>query len=249
MSETPEIPTFQMAVSDNSEHSLGEHSEHRKKTERVIYYYAERPPGAPLFIQPLNHNFVPSGDKRKLAEKEFLKRYTPEPLIYYNKVKPSMDRLNDTLDKADKLRAEERYDKAEEEYNAALEIDPSNIRGTFGLGLTYLGAENMDAARKIFDNIMDLDLAFTLEYKHLFNEFGIQLRKKKLHDLSMRYYRQALKHFRDDENLFFNYARALYETEHYEDAFNNLQQAMKIKSDFPEAQTLLELIGEHVEFE
>ena len=49
------------------------------------------------------------------------------------------------------------------------------------------------------------------EHKHLFNEFGIALRKKGMFGEAIRYYHRAIELTRKDENIYLNLARAHFE--------------------------------------
>jgi hypothetical protein len=56
-----------------------------------------------------------------------------------------------------------------------------------------------------------LEAAFAPEHKHLFNEFGISLRKSRMVDQSIEYSTRALALTSTDENLHYNVARAYFE--------------------------------------
>lgn len=58
---------------------------------------------------------------------------------------------------------------------------------------------------------MQLDGAFAEEHKHLFNDFGINLRKNKMFAESLEYYLRALTLSKHDENLYINIARVYLE--------------------------------------
>ena len=82
-----------------------------------------------------------------------------------------------------------------------------NVRANFGIGLTYLERGESDKAENIFARLIKLDGAYEEEHKHLFNEFGISLRKNKMFSQSLEYYLRALDLTKKDENLYINIAR------------------------------------------
>jgi len=73
----------------------------------------------------------------------------------------------------------------------------------------------VEKSRLIFGELVTMDGAFENRHKHLFNEFGINLRKSSLFEEAVRYYSRALEIngdlFGEDENLYYNLARAYYE--------------------------------------
>jgi len=239
MLEKTAMPKMQIVVSDREEAWIGDAAT-KQKAERCIYYYAEKGEECGLFIQPLNANFIPAGEKKAVEEGDFLKKYRPEPLIYYNRVKPSVEQLEQKLCKADKLLKEEKLGKAAAAYKDALAIDSENIKAIFGLGITYLSANNIEEATAIFEKIIGIELAFTPQYKHLFNEFGIKMRKCKLFEPALEYYTKAIEcSGQEDENLFFNLARIYYEMNNYPEAVLCLQRALGIKPSFTVAERML----------
>lgn len=122
------------------------------------------------------------------------------------------------------------------EFNTALNIDEENIRANFGLGLTYLDRGDDTRANDIFERLVKLDAAFEPEHKHLFNEFGINLRKNKMYEQSVEYYERAMELSESDENLHYNVARAYYEKELFAQAFKSLTRALELNPGFAEAE-------------
>jgi len=201
---------FQVAVSLRESYKVGIGGTTRDG-ERVLYFYAEKDPEQGILVQALNANSVPSGEKITVADAEFLEKYKPEPLIYYNQVKPRLEEMQAQLDKAEKHLEAGRQDKAEKCFRKALDFDAENMRAIFGLGNTYLSAGKLDEAKEIFAKIMSVDLAFGPENKFLFNEFGIRMRKAGLLGMAKAYYEKALAVAEADENLLFNLGRVYFE--------------------------------------
>ncbi len=66
-------------------------------------------------------------------------------------------------------------------------------------------------ANDIFERIVGLEAAFEEEHKHLFNDFGINMRKNKMYEQALQYYLRAEELVTNDEHLFHNIARCFYE--------------------------------------
>ena len=75
-----ELPLFQVVVSERDTQWLGTGTT-RQKTARCIYFYAEKNEQGELFVQPLNGQDIPAGDKTLLCDADFCRRYKPEPLV------------------------------------------------------------------------------------------------------------------------------------------------------------------------
>ena len=83
-------------------------------------------------------------------------------------------------------------------------------------------------AQNIFERLVRLDGTFEEEHKHLFNEFGIQLRKNSMIAQAIMYYERALEITQQDENLYMNMARAQLENENIPLCLDYLLEALKI---------------------
>ncbi|MEL7640212.1 MAG: tetratricopeptide repeat protein [Solidesulfovibrio sp.] len=231
MTDAYEAERFAVAVSVRESYKVG-FGTTTQESERVLYYYAEKTPEAGILIQALNANSVPSGERSPVSEPEFFERYKPEPLIYYNQVKPRMEGMLAEIGKGEKHLEAGRTDKAEKAFQKALEFDAGNLRAIFGLGNTYLSAGKMEEAKEVFEKIMSIELAFGPENKFLFNEFGIRMRKCGLLDMAKAYYEKALAASEADENLHFNLGRIHYEMGRFAEAIAEADRCLAINPGF-----------------
>ena len=142
----------------------------------------------------------------------------------------------------DHYRVTAKYAKAEQEYLKIKRIDEDNIRANFGLGLLYLSMDKAEKATYIFDRLVRLEEAFEPQHKHLFNEFGINLRKKGLFDEALKYYFRARELSPDDDHLLLNIARVYCEQNRLPEAEAAAREALALNPDLAEAQRLLEYI-------
>jgi tetratricopeptide (TPR) repeat protein len=214
----------------------------RKIIQKMYWMVEEKDPGG-IEIQPLNKNYVPSGPKRKITLDELLENFSPEPEFYVSTVYPRLRELETTIVKGEKHRSKGEIFSAELEFNTALNVDEENVRANFGLGLTYLDRGEANKANDIFERLVKLDAAFEKEHKHLFNEFGINLRKNKMYDQALDYYKRAEDLSPLDENLFYNVARAFFEKSLYEKCVEYLNKALTLNPDLSEARQFLDYIA------
>ena len=215
----------------------------------TFYVFASEDEGG-LNVQGLNRHYIPAGQKTPMSREEFLAEFLPEPELWLNKVGPQMAELEATVNRAEDMRRGGELYSAEFEFRQALTLDEEHVRATFGLGLTYLAQRDEQKAGKVFERLVGMDAAFETQHKHLFNEFGIALRKSGLHDQALAYYGRAdtLSQTKDD-HLLYNIARTLYEKGEAEEAATRLRQALALNPDFPECRQFLAWLtkGGHIE--
>jgi tetratricopeptide (TPR) repeat protein len=214
----------------------------KRKTIQKTYWYVKELESGEIEVQPLNVNYIPSGPKKLISKDEFLEKFLPEPEFYTYTVYPKLRELNTTLARADRFRTRGETFSAEFEYSNALKVDEENIRGNFGLGLTYLERGESSKANDIFERLVKLDAAFEAQHKHLFNDFGINLRKNKMYDQAVEYYSRALELSHRDENLHYNIARAFYEKGQMDKTVRHLDLALQINPDLPEAVQFMDFL-------
>ena len=214
----------------------------QRKTVQKSYWMAKELDNGQIEIQPLNRNYVPSGPKKVISKEEFLEKYVPEPEFYTYTVYPKMRELTKTIARADRHRMRGETYSAEFEYKNALKIDEENIRANFGLGLTYLDRGDTEKANNIFERLVKLDAAFEKEHKHLFNEFGIKLRKNKMYNQCLDYYKRALNLAQNDEHLYYNIARCYFEMKDYTKCKEYLEKALELNPDFEEGKKFMEYL-------
>ena len=211
-----------------------------RKTIQKMYWQCVETPAGEIEVQPLNTNYVPSGPKKNISKDEFLKTFSPEPEFYVSNVFPKLKELNKTIARADRHRQNKEYFSAEMEYGNALKVDEENVRANFGLGITYLERGENSKAEDILARVVKLEGAFEQEHKHLFNEFGINLRKNGLLDQAVIYYQRAMELSSQDENLHYNMARAYLEKKQPGEALASLLKGLAIN---PGQETLVKFLA------
>ncbi|MBQ7738127.1 MAG: tetratricopeptide repeat protein [Desulfovibrionaceae bacterium] len=198
----------------------------RKSVHKTFWFVEQH--DDEIVCQPLNTHYVPSGPKRTITLDELLAKFAPEPEFYQSSVFPKMQQLNKKIEEGDEHREKGETFSAEHEYQNALKIDCDNVRANFGIGLTYLERGDKSKAQNIFDRLVKLEGAFEEEHKHLFNEFGIQLRKNNMVAEALAYYGRAIEITKTDENLYLNMARAQFENHDIDKCLENLFLALRL---------------------
>jgi tetratricopeptide (TPR) repeat protein len=216
--------------------------ETKRRVKQAVHVFAVETADGMIEYQPLSTQYVPLNEKLQITKEELFKKFIPAPHIYHDKVLPALAELERVVDNADRCREQDQLFTAEFEYKNALRIDENHIRASFGLGLTYLDRGDTPNADIVFRKLSRLEGAFGPEYKHLFNEFGIQLRKNRMYSQALGHYAKALKLSPTDEHLLYNLARALYEKGRVSAAGRLIARALKVRDDFPEAQKFLSFL-------
>lgn len=215
-----------------------------RKTIQKTFWMVEQAEDGTIETQPLNTNYVPSGPTRVVALEDLLAQFSPEPEFYVHTVFPAMQKLSTAIDKGDEHRAKGEVFSAEHRYIEALNIDVDNVRANFGLGLTYFDRGERAKAENILERLVKLDAAFSPEHKHLFNEFGVSLRKSGLLDKALEYYEKAKGLSSRDENLHYNIARVWFDKSVPEKAVACLDEALGLNPDLEVAKKFRDWILE-----
>jgi len=204
-----------------------------------IFCEAEEIDDHQVEVRYLGFNGKPSGIVEVLEKEEFFKDFTR----YSAQHREQDDLRNRTLEKHiamadDHLRKRE-YFAAEYEYNNALRIDEENVRGNFGKGLSLMERGEEEKAREVFNRLSRIEALFLEKNKHLFNEFGIRLRKLGMYDEAIRHYQKAIDICPHDEHLYFNMGRAYFGKKEIDQARRWIQMALKRNPNFEEASDFL----------
>ena len=199
-----------------------------RKTVSKVFWFAEEDEEKRIMIQPINSNYIPTGNKKQVTRDELIENYLPEPEFYVQSVYPKMRELNETIDQADKFREKGEIFSAEYQYDTALAVDVENVRANFGIGLTYLARGETDKADNILSRLINLEGAYEEEHKHLFNDFGISLRKNKMIKQSIEYYQRAEELSKGDDNLYLNMARVYLEAKDITHVLEYLGKALDL---------------------
>ncbi len=217
-----------------------------RKTEVVTYFLVEECENGMMLVQALAAGDQPFGPKTEITRDELLSDYLPEPQKSLSRTVAGLSAQELEIQKAvargDKFRKRGESFTAEFEYSKALAMDMGNVRANFGIGLCYIARGEQTKAHEVFERLVKLDAAFEDEHKHLFNEFGISLRKAAMQNEAMEYYRRALELSPSDENLHYNIARAAFDKGDAKTAAQSLGACLKLNPEHAEARQFVEYL-------
>lgn len=191
-------------------------------------------------IELLDMDDRPTGIKEDMEIEEFEKRFVFQPgHLESREARQKQTRVEKIVALAERHYQDEEYNSAEFEFSNALKLDEENVRANFGLGQTYVQMGELDKAREVFVRLSGIEAVFEEKNKHLFNEFGIALRKMGMYDEAIGHYQKALSFVADDENLYYNLGRACHQKGDRAAAVQWLRRALAINPDFAEGRAYL----------
>jgi tetratricopeptide (TPR) repeat protein len=214
----------------------------QRRVLQQFYYFAEQLQDGRITVQALNPDHVPSGDKETISKDTLLDQYLPEPDMYHKDVLPKLKDIQKNMARGDRYRKLGKTFSAEMEYGKVLKVDEENIRANFSIGLCYMERDEKSKANEVFERLVKLDSTFEQEHKHLFNEFGINLRKNRMLEQAVDYYTRALELTRNDENLHYNAARAYYELGKSKEAAKHLKECLRMNPEHEHARKFVEFL-------
>ena len=216
-----------------------------QKTQKMKNYcQAEQIDSEKVKLSFLGNEGKPTGIVIEIAYDEFLKRYTFDPNY---RVKTKNEAEHDRhVAVAEKQRARGEVYSAELEYTNALKIDPESIRANFGIGTLYMEMGDTTKARDVFRKLSEVEAIFEEDNKHIFNEFGIELRKANMLEEALANYQKAITISPQDEHLYFNIARIYYDIKEWNNALVWLKKSLAINPHFRDAMSFLSLIGKEM---
>lgn len=206
---------------------------------QTTYWFVRRLADDSYEVQPLNANNVPSGPTTVLSKRDFLQNYTPEPGYYEKKALPFIESLRKKIAKGEAAMEGGNLDAAEKEFVKALLLDDNNARASLDLASVYQAKRDFRKLKDVFERLLNLDGVFREENRHLFNSFGINLRKDRLFEEAVRYYQKALEASPQDEHLHFNMARAYHGQDDLPACRRHLSESLRLNPELTEAARFL----------
>lgn len=105
------------------------------------------------------------------------------------------------------------------------ELDKA-IRAEFALSLMRFRRGNKEGALEDFERLLAVEEGIVPAHKHMFTDFGIDLRKSKLYTLASRFFQRAVTLSPNDGHALFNLARIYYEMGNYDKTAQYLDSAL-----------------------
>ncbi len=202
--------------------------------QRKVYWLVREQADGTFRVQPLSRNFVPTGEAKTVSREGFLDRFEPEPEFYLESVARKKREADDILG-LEGPSDESGLPLAGLDLAAAQKANEENVRANFSLGLMLLSKDRAGKAQDVFERILRLSGPFDAEHKHLFNSMGIRLRKARLYDTALKFYERAVSLAPDDENIYHNMARALFEKGEMKMAMDRLRKSLDLNPELRES--------------
>ncbi|GAB7080736.1 tetratricopeptide repeat protein [Megalodesulfovibrio paquesii] len=222
-------------------------------------------------ILPLNQNLIPTGQKRPILPDELAAGFTYEPEFFVEpiarpvwrpedetlkpgagaahaaraprKVAPDRTELEDDDERAAKM--QQRHAELLKKRMEAEEQTERKARAEFVLGVSHLRRGERNKALQLFEKIATMDGTFAPRHKHMFNEFGIGLRKSNLPEMALKMYRRTLELSPNDDHIYHNMARIHYERGEVIKAIEMLQKSLEINPGLEMSRKFLDFIDKN----
>ncbi|OGW05284.1 MAG: hypothetical protein A2889_06230 [Nitrospinae bacterium RIFCSPLOWO2_01_FULL_39_10] len=223
----------------------------QEKTDDLHYYVREIPDGS-IRLELLKGTTSTGIELDVISKEEFAKRFRSCsehdcPFVQKTPEDKKKAKHNEIVKEADEHLKNKEYNSAEFEYGRALKLNEESVRANYGMGKVYIETGRIEQAKQIFKKLSQTEALFEQENKHIFNEFGIDLRKNGMYDEAIGNYEKAISIDPKDENLYYNLGRAYKETGDYKTAYEKVKKALELKPDFKEAQEYLEFLKNKAE--
>jgi tetratricopeptide (TPR) repeat protein len=190
-------------------------------------------------IRLLNISDQPFGEPTLITRDELEQDYAPCPDYFKNKKNPKAQLAEKHVELGEAHYENRQFFSAEREFNNALALNEKDLKANLGKGKSLYARGEKKKAKEIFDQLSQMDDLYEKENKHIFNEFGIELRKRNLHDEAVSNYTKAIAIDPGDPVLYYNLGRAYYEKKDREESIEQLTKALTLKEDFKEARDFM----------
>jgi tetratricopeptide (TPR) repeat protein len=192
--------------------------------ESLTFRFVEQTGEADFTSRLLSDRHLPIGEAELITLDDLVEVYLPELAYFEEQVVPAM------------------LERGTPEDALASTIDGRVFNGLFGLGLVYLEEGEPARAASLFNDLARSGADFEGRDQFLYNDLGIVLRKCGLFDLAIAFFLRALEYVQDDENLFYNLARAHYENNDWTRCLDYLIQSHKFNPALTVTNDLLQLM-------
>lgn len=210
-------------------------------------------------VQLLNNAFQPVAEPRLLSSEIFQKNFENQPHILavpITTLEPNpLKNTKKNIAQYENQNTQQLLDKdvsptqfsivhheiSHTELEKAQYLD-NQIRSEFSSALSLWHAGDKILPLQTFKQLSTIQEGIIPIHKHMFTDFGVDLRKNNLPKLAILHFKRAVELSPGDSNAHFNIARVYYELGDLEQAEQHLKLALAITPNFNVALKLLELI-------
>ena len=210
-----------------------------KRVASETFYESVELPDGNIKLTLLDMNDQPTGIFENVTPTELKKSYEYVPGYFKNRKTKEEINLEKKIALGKEHLEKKEYNSAEYEFDSAIKIDERNIVANVGKGEALVGQGEIEKAVEVFEKVSEFDELYKKENKHLFNSYGITLRKTKLFDQAIDTYKRAVKIDAADENILYNMARAYFDSGDDKKGIVVLKACLKINPDHSEAKVLM----------
>ncbi|MBI5582932.1 MAG: tetratricopeptide repeat protein [Deltaproteobacteria bacterium] len=190
-------------------------------------------------LRLLNINDQPFGAPEMITRERLEEEYVACPDYFRNKKSPQEAAIEKHVFNGEAHFEKKEFHSAETEFNKALSLNQKDLRANLGKGKTLFARGDKEEAKKVFACLAQMEDLYEKDNKHIFNEFGIELRKRKLLEEAIANYSKAIEIDPEDAVIFYNLGRAYFEKGEADQAAVHLKKALSLKSDFGEAREFI----------
>ncbi len=212
-----------------------------------LHYWAKSTSGGEVVLYYLKPDGTATAlEMERMPRADFEARFQATPKDRF--VAPTVEDKK-KADAAKKVAVAEQHLEKKEFHAAAFEFgqavkqDDSNLKAHLGKGKAHMELGDIDKAKESFEKLATIDAIYDSENKHLFNEYGIELRKGQMYELALQNYQKAIDIDPQDPALHFNMARAYYADGNKAEAIACLKKALTLDPAFEEAKMLAAAIN------
>ncbi len=189
---------------------------------------------------PLTNSLEPDGEPCIISHAELDKEYGHEPGLSALMTEDTLSRMVEHLHTVLPVQEPDLPDDWGEATEDGVPANDEEVeraaRADFAVALTSLRRGDLDHAVHLFNRLVGEDRQHPREHRHMFTEFGINLRKSGLPDMAVKHHEYALGLNPSDDHIHFNIARAYYDMGKVQKALSHLDESLKLNPDLAVSQ-------------
>ena len=217
----------------------------RRKSISKRYWYAREVFNEQVEVQLLTSNLTPFGEKRLVDLASFKQDYVLDPdlmAVHGSSKAVSAERDDVVLNDASTALVESKA--TPQAVQAELKKEAKKATENFEKGMSLLKRGYGDRAKQILKALPEKDVAWEYEHKHMFNDFGKELRKSQEPEIALKHYLKAAEISSDDDHLAYNIARVYYDLGKIADCKRWLQRALGVNPKLEPALQFMQLFDD-----